>query len=105
MTDMDKRDAERLELLDRIAERLPELDLGQHQVDWTEMPDDGAEALLLDGGGIDLGDGFTITTDGDDLHAVGTLAPMFPGYVGCVVIGPDGTRRLARVVPDPLSQR
>jgi oxalate decarboxylase/phosphoglucose isomerase-like protein (cupin superfamily) len=30
-------------------------------------------------------------------------APFFPGTVGCVVIAPDGTRRLAHVMPDPLA--
>jgi hypothetical protein len=32
-------DAERLLLLDRMAERLPEIDLDNHQVSWTQMPD------------------------------------------------------------------
>jgi hypothetical protein len=27
-----------------------------------------------------------------------------PGYIGCIVIQPDGRRRLARAVPDPLAQ-
>jgi hypothetical protein len=29
---------------------------------------------------------------------------MFPGYVGCVVIAPHGTRRMARVVADLLAE-
>jgi hypothetical protein len=37
------------------------------------------------------------------VHAIGSTAPLFPGFVGCIVIAPDGTRRLARVVPDPLT--
>jgi hypothetical protein len=37
--------------------------------------------------------------------AVGTLAPIVDGYIGCIVIRPDGSRVLARVVPDPLAQR
>jgi hypothetical protein len=27
------------------------------------------------------------------------------GYVGCIVIRPDGSRFLARAVPDPLEQK
>jgi hypothetical protein len=34
----------------------------------------------------------------------GPLNPIVPGHVGCVVIEPDGTRRLARAVPDPLAE-
>ena len=101
--DMDWLDVDRLKLLDRIAERLPEVDLDAHEVEWTEMPDDGSQALLVDGGGLDGGNGFTIASHGEDLHAVGSTAPLFPGFVGCIVIGPDGTRRLARVMPDPLT--
>ena len=52
MTAMNERDTDRLELLDRIAERLPELRLDQHEIAWTTL-DDGSEALLVDGGGID----------------------------------------------------
>ncbi|MGH2974643.1 MAG: hypothetical protein ACRDLL_07230 [Solirubrobacterales bacterium] len=103
MPDLDPIDAERLELLDRIAERLPEVDLEQHSIEWTEMPDDGSQALLIDGGGVDGGNGYTIASHGEDLHAVGSTAPLFPGYVGCIVIGADGSRRLARVMPDPLA--
>jgi hypothetical protein len=40
---------------------------------------------------------------GDDLHAVGSLAPLIDGDVGCVVIRPDGSRELALAVPDPLA--
>jgi hypothetical protein len=46
-----------------------------------------------------------IASHGDDLHAIGSTAPLFPGYVGCVVTGPDGTRRMARVMPDPVAQQ
>jgi hypothetical protein len=85
---VDHTDADRLELLDRIKARLPELDLAQQSVEWTTLPD-GGEVLLV---------------DGDDLHAYGSLDPIVPGHVGCVVIEPDGTRRLARAVPDPLAE-
>ena len=102
---MNAIDAERLELLDRIAERLPEVDLEKHSIEWTEMPDDGSQALLIDGGGMDGGNGFMLTSHGNDLHVVGPTAPLIPGFVGCVVIQPDGSRVLARVVPDPLAQQ
>jgi len=38
----------------------------------------------------------------EDVHVVGSLAPHAPA-VGCIVIGPDGTRVLARVERDPLA--
>jgi hypothetical protein len=100
---MNERDADRLELLDRIAHRLPDLDLDRHSIEWSEMPDDGSEALMVDGGGIDGGDGFTLASHGDDLHAIGPTSPLIPGCIGCVVIAADGSRRLARVMPDPLT--
>jgi hypothetical protein len=102
MTDLEKIDADRLELLDRIEKRLSELDLDQREVEWIELPD-GAHGLLVDGGGFDGGDGFTFANCGEDVHALGSTSLLFPGTVGCVVIAPDGTRRLARVMPDPLS--
>ena len=53
MEDAD-RDADRLELLDRIAARIPDLDLDRQQIEWMTL-DDGHEALLVNGGGIDGG--------------------------------------------------
>lgn len=97
------RDADRLKLVDRIAERIPELDLAQHSVEWTTLPDDdGHEALLIDGGGIDGGNGIYFANYGDDVHAVGSMAPL-ADVVGCIVIRPDGSRYLGRAVPDPLA--
>jgi hypothetical protein len=55
MTVMDDRDADRLLLLDRIADRIPELELDQRQSEWTKL-DDGHEALL--GGGRKTGAGW-----------------------------------------------
>jgi hypothetical protein len=104
MTAMNERDADRLELLDRIAERVPELDLDQQSVEWITL-DDGHEALLVDGGGIDGGNGAYFANYGDDVHAVGTLAPIVENYIGYIVIRPDGSGVLARAVPDPLAQR
>ncbi|MGZ5388306.1 MAG: hypothetical protein ACXWGS_12935 [Solirubrobacterales bacterium] len=100
---MDERDADRLELLDRIADRIPELDLDQNEVEWMTL-DDGHEALLVDGGGLDGGKGAYFANCGEDVHAVGTLAPIIEGYIGCIVIKPDGRRYVARAVPDPLTQ-
>jgi hypothetical protein len=31
------------------------------------------------------------------------LDPLVPGCIGCIVIRPDGSRVLARAVPDPLA--
>jgi hypothetical protein len=104
MTTMDERDQDRLELLDRIADRVPELDLDREQVEWIELPD-GVEALSVNGGGIDGGDGTHFVNYADDLHAIGSLDPVIPDHVGLVVIQPDGSRHLARAVPDPLAHQ
>jgi hypothetical protein len=32
------------------------------------------------------------------------LAPIVEGYIGCIVIRPDGSRSVARAVPDPLAE-
>jgi hypothetical protein len=100
---VDRSDADRLKLLDRLADRVPELDLDQQSVEWTTL-DDGHEALLVNGGGIDGGSGAYFANAGEDLHAVGTLAPLVEGYIGCIAIRPDGSRYVARAVPDPLAQ-
>jgi hypothetical protein len=42
---------------------------------------------------------------GEDVHAVGSLAPIIEGHVGCIVIRPDSSRYLARAVRDPLAQQ
>jgi hypothetical protein len=39
------------------------------------------------------------------VHAIGSLAPLVPGHVGCIVIKPDRSRVLARAVPDPIAQQ
>ena len=67
---------------------------------------DGADALLVNGGGIDGGDGVYFANAGEDVHAVGSLGPIVEGYVGCIVIRPEtAVRYLARVQPDPLAQQ
>jgi hypothetical protein len=100
---VDRSDTDRLELLDRIADRVPELDLERNRTEWRKL-DDGHQALLVNGGGIDGGTGAYFANAGDDVHAVGTLAPIIDGYIGCIVIRPDGSRTLARAVPDPAAQ-
>jgi hypothetical protein len=75
---MDERDRDRLVLLDRIADRVPELDLEQQRVEWTTL-DDGSEALLVNGGGIDGGDGAFFANHGEDVHVVGMVDPLVPG--------------------------
>jgi hypothetical protein len=96
---LDETDADRLLLLDRLAERMPDLDLAEQVIEWTTLPD-GHAALLVNGGGIDGGNGVYFANAGDDVHTVGSMAPAFPA-VGCIVIR-DGTRVLADVVLDPL---
>ncbi len=95
-------DADRLAVLDRLADRVPELDLDPEQIEWMKLPD-GHQALLVNGGGIDGGSGIFFANAGDDVHAVGNLAPIVDGYIGCIVIQPDGSRYLARIEPDPLT--
>jgi hypothetical protein len=99
--DRNLAEADRFELLDRLAERVPELDLDHERIEWTTL-DDGSEALLVNGGGIDGGDGAYFVNAGDDVHAVGSLAPLIDDYVGGIVIRADGSRHLAHVVPDPF---
>jgi hypothetical protein len=101
---MNETDAERLELLDRVAARIPGLDLDQQQVEWTTL-DDGHEALLVNGGGLDGGSGAYFVCAGEDLHAVGSLAPIIDACIGCIVIRPDGSRYVAQAVPDPLAEQ
>jgi hypothetical protein len=76
---VDRSDTDRLKLLDLIADRVPELDLGHNDVEWTTL-DDGHEALLGE-------------------------RRRDRRLVGCVVIRPDGSRELAYVEPDPLAQQ
>ena len=85
------------------TQRVPELDLHQQSVEWTTL-DGRPEALLVNGGGIDGGKGAYFANAGDDLHAIGSLAPILDGYIGCIVIKPDGSRYVARAVPDPLAK-
>lgn len=92
-TTMNERDADRLELLDRLADRIPELDLDEHETEWTTLPDgDGHEALLVDGGGLDGGSGAYFANAADDVHAVGSLQPLAP-VVGCIGAPPNVTRQ------------
>ena len=74
---MDRSDTDRLTLLDRIADRVPELDLYQNEVEWMTH-EDGHQALLLDGGGFDDCGGVFFANAGEDVHAVGSIAPLIP---------------------------
>ena len=103
LNDSDRRYQERFELLDAIKARLG-LDVNQHEIEWTELPD-GHVALLVDGGRLNGGDGAYFAMAGEDLHAVGSLAPIIDGHIGCIVIKPDGSRCVARAVPDPLASQ
>ena len=99
---MNRSDTDRLRLLDRIADRVPELDLDDNEVAWTKLPD-GHEALLVNGGGIDGGSGAFFANAGDDVHVVGSLSPLIEGAIGCIALKPDGTKVLAHVERDPLA--
>jgi len=101
---VDRFDTDRLELLDRMADRVPELDLDRQTIDWTEL-DDGHQALRVNGGGIDGGDGAYFVNAADDPHAFGSLAPIIEGYISCVVIRLDGSRYITAVQLDPLAQQ
>jgi hypothetical protein len=62
------------------------------------------EALLVNGGGLDDGNSSYVANCGDYVHAVGSLAPLIEGNVGCVVIRPDGGASSLTRGPDPLAQ-
>jgi hypothetical protein len=81
----------------------PSSNLEGQSVEWTALDDDH-EPLLVNGGGIDGGAGTFFANCGEDLHALGTLTPIVEGYLGCIVIRPDGSRYVARAVPDPLAE-
>lgn len=99
---LDETDDDRLLLLDRIADRMPDLNLDEHEVAWHRLPD-GSEALLVDGGGLDGGVGVYFANAGDDVHAIGPIPQI--KSIGAIVVKPDGTRVLAQVAPDPLAEQ
>jgi hypothetical protein len=97
---LDETDADRLELLDRVATRMPELDLSRHEVEWMRLPD-GHEALLVDGGGFDGGaHGVTFANvpGSDDVHAFGPIRA-----IGSMLIKPDGSRVITELRSDPAA--
>lgn len=98
---MDERDAERLKLLDRLAERVPGFDLGEHDIEWMTASN-GTEVLCVDGGGADGGLGYQLSNAGQVVVFVGPLSPLINDF-GSVVISPDGSWRIHRAVPDPLA--
>ena len=81
---------------------MPEVNLDEHEIAWHQLPD-GSQALLVNGGGIDGGSGAYFANAGADVHVVGSVDPLVEGYVGCIVVKPDGTRVLAQAMPDPLA--
>jgi hypothetical protein len=101
---VDLADANRLELLDRITQRVPDLDLGKHSVEWMTLSTTARRRCSVDGGGIDGGPGAYSADAGDDVDVVGSLSPLVEGWLGCIVIRPDGTRVLAHVELDPLAE-
>jgi hypothetical protein len=99
---MNERDADRLEPLDRIAERVPELDLDRESIAWTTLPD-GHEALLVNGGGIDGGSGAYFANAGDDVHVAGRWPRPSPPRR--LRRDPAGRQALpGRTVADPLAE-
>lgn len=97
MTEINETDADRLELLDRIEKRCPEIKLEKYELSWQTL-DDGAEALFTNGSEY-------FANAGEDLHHYGSLDPLVPGHIGCIVIKPDGGRYVAQAVPDPLAEQ
>jgi hypothetical protein len=95
---MNEHDTDRLELLDRIAMRVLELDLDQNEVEWTTL-DDRHEALLVNGGGFDGGPGAFVANAGNDLHVIGTLDSIVPTTSAASWSRPDKARVVARAVP------
>ena len=91
-------------LLQPRARPLCQLDLDRERVEWRTLPD-GGEALFvnLDAATGD-GDGAYFACHNDELHAVGSLAPLIEGAIGLIAIKPDHTRQLVHVQPDPLAQ-
>ena len=53
----------------------------------------------------DLAEDFEWVMPREGGHAVGSLAPIVEGYIGCIVIRTDRSRVLARAMPDPLAQQ
>jgi hypothetical protein len=96
MTVMNDHDADRLELLDRIEKRAPEIKLEKYELSWGTL-EDGY-------GGSVARCGEYFANYGEYLHAYGSLAPIIGGCIGCIVIKPDGSRYVAQAVPDPLAE-
>jgi hypothetical protein len=96
-------DDDRLLLLDRISDRLPDINLDEHEVAWHQLPD-GSPALLVDGGGMDGKEGMTFANvpGTDDLHGFGPVPAI--KSIASMLIRADGTRVLHGVTPDPLAK-
>jgi hypothetical protein len=59
--DLTPTEAARLMLLDRLAARCPSLDLDSQAIEWMTL-DDGHEALVVNGCGVDGGSGAFFAT-------------------------------------------
>ncbi len=80
-SNLDPTDADRFALLDRIAERIPELDLEQQSVEWITL-EDGHEGLLVNGGGLDGGDECSSRTRARTSTVSGAWLPSCPRRLG-----------------------
>jgi hypothetical protein len=93
LTDVEQN---RLTLLDRLADRCPDLGtVAEHEVEWMELPE-GNEALVLDRSRFTEGRGAYFMLEGENVLAVG---PLGPDHSGVIVIRPDGSRELRAVTP------
>ena len=91
------------QLLDRIAEQVPEFDL-RRAVD--RVDDDGGRSTRRWSSTAAASMAVTVPTSRTTARTCtrsACMAPLIPDHIGCVVIRPDGSRYLARVMPDPLA--
>jgi hypothetical protein len=93
MIELSEQDADRLELLDRLAERVPKLDLDQYSIEWDTLSDGHAV--------LHVGCDTSFANYGEELHALCPLDRILPGLWGLIIINADGSWRIARAVPPP----
>ena len=97
------------QLLDRLADQVPELDLDNNEIEWTTLPD-GHEALLVTGGGMDGDSGTFFASCGEDLHAAAVAADrglcrLHRDQAGCLPPPRSGGARPAGRVEDEYRLR
>jgi hypothetical protein len=83
----------RNDLLARITEYFPDLDLNGHVATCAEL-EDGSPVVLVDGGST------MFSAHGADLHVTW---PVPGGKVHCYAVEPDGRRYLGAGADDPFS--